>query len=275
VKTNGLATFARTEKARGVTFRQLLQEELVQRCRANPNYSLRSLARSLGVEPSSLSQIINGKRPLSKKMKLRLGSGLGLTVKEIERVPTADSEYSDIKGAIPLFQQLTLDAFALIADWYHYAILELTYVEGFKCNHGWISRRLGITRSEVNIAVERLVRMDLLEIGSDGKWRDLSANGALTHLKPAMSSEAARKYQMQLLELSKKSIEEVDVKKRNHTSATLCFDPQDLERAMNAITVFRRKFATDFQPKQKAKEVYQLQISFFPLSKQISTKDCL
>ena len=255
-------------------FRQLLQEELVQRCRKNPNYSLRSLARSLGVEPSSLSQIINGKRPITKKMKLRLGTGLGFTVQEIESIPNQDRERSGQKKTMP-FQQLTLDAFALIADWYHYAILELTYVDDFKGSRGWISRRLGITRSEVNIAVERLVRMGLLKIAENGDWRDLSDKGTLTHLKPSMSSDAARKYQTQLLELSKKAVQEIDLRRRNHTSATLCFDPHDLPAAIDAITEFRRRFAADFQPRKMAKEVYQLQIGFFPLTKPVPKKEIL
>jgi hypothetical protein len=193
-----------------MTFRLLLQQELAKRCQANPNYSLRSLARSLGVEPSSLSQIISGKRALTQKMKMRLGTGLGMTVKEIQQIP-ADDRDLDGSAVVPQFQQQTLDTFALIGDWYHYAILELTYVGDFRGDHLWISRRLGITRSEVNIAVERLVRLNLLAISPDGQWEDLSADGALTHLKPAMSSEAARRYQMQLLELSKRAVQEVDV----------------------------------------------------------------
>lgn len=246
-------------------FRSLLQHELTARCRKNPNYSLRSFARALQVEPSALSQIINGKRPLTQKMRLRLGTALGLSLHEIDEFPITKKESADDRHTLK-YQQMNLDAFAVISDWYHYAILELTYVDGFKPDPSWISKRLGITKSEANIAVERLFRMGLLKKLKNGQWADASENGVLSHLQPSLTSSGAKKYQKQLLELSVRSLLEDPIQQRNHTSATFCFDTDDLPRAIEEISKFRRKFAAEFQPKKKAKQVYQLQISFFPLS---------
>lgn len=249
-------------ESKKVTFQRLLQEELVHRCRKNPGYSLRAFARSLNVEPSALSQMINGKRPITKSMKLRLGSALGFKVHELEKIPASETD------SVGPFQTLELDTFAVISDWYHYAILELTYVEGFKSDPSWISKRLGITKLECSIAIERLLRLKLLEEVEGGVLRDTSQDGELTSLHPSMSSDAARNYQIQLLELSKKSVENDSLNIRNQTSATFCFDTDDFEEAVESITKFRRKFAKDFQPKKKGSEVYQIQISFFPLTKQ-------
>lgn len=250
-------------------FRRLLQEELVSRCRQNPNYSLRSFARALKIEPSALSQIINGKRPITEKMKLRLGTALGLSLHQLEKIPASR------QGGESAYQQIGLDSFAVISDWYHYAILELTYLADFKAEPAWVSRRLGITKSEANIAIERLFRLDLLAKTKDGRWQDTSENGRLTQISPGLSSDAARKYQRQLLELSKAALQEVPVENRSHTSAAFCFDTEDLPKAMEAIANFRRKFAEDFQPKKKAREVYQIQISFFPLTKNNPEKETL
>lgn len=248
-----------------VDFRSLLQEELLGRCRTNPNYSLRSFARSLSVEPSALSQIINGKRPLTEKMKIRLGSALGLSMQELEKIPRDGSEKRG-KAIARSYQQITHDTFSVISDWYHYAILELTHMEGFQGDAVWIARKLGITKSEVNIALERLVRLRLLGKDKNGEWFDASENGELSHISPGLSSVAARRYQVELLELSKRAVQEIDVKRRNHTSAAMCFDPDDFEDAIAAIAAFRRKFAQEFQPKMRGRAVYQLQISFFPLT---------
>lgn len=260
-------TRLKSKRIQARNFKQLLQDELVARCRTNPNYSLRSFARSLQVEPSALSQMINGKRPITEKMKMRLGMALGLSTDQLRHLPTTPETAPENTHAKARFQQLTLDTFAVISDWYHYAILELTYVEDFKSDSTWISQRLGITKSEVNIAIERLLRLGLLKKNSKGKWIDASENGELTHLSPAETSDAARKYQIQLLELSQKAVQEVPLARRNHTSATLCFDPEDLAPAIERIAEFRRSFAREFQPR-KAKEVYQLQVSFFPMTKQ-------
>lgn len=260
-------TSKETRKNNALNFRQFLQEELVSRCRENPNYSLRSFARALKVEPSALSQIINGKRPLTEKMKLRLGSALGLSLHHLKKLPTTNAITTSS------YQQIALDAFAVMSDWYHYAILELTYLDDFKAEAGWISRRLGITKSEANIAVERLFRLDLLVADKAGRWKDSSENGRLTQIQLGLSSDAARKYQRQLLELSKTALQEVPLSQRNHTSAAFCFDTKDLPRAIESIKTFRRQFAEEFQPKDKAREVYQIQISFFPLTKNSQTRD--
>ncbi|MGE3973732.1 MAG: TIGR02147 family protein [Bdellovibrionales bacterium] len=250
------------KSSEALSFRRLLQEELVSRCRSNPNYSLRAFARSLNIEPSALSQILSSKRPLTEKMKLRLGSVLGLSVHELNKIPNNEIT----KGSIVPFQHQTLDAFSVISDWYHYAILELTYLKSFEPNAQWVSRRLGITKTEAKIAVERLMRLDLLQEMPDGTWKDISENGNLSHLTNDMTSSAARKYQCQLLEISKKAVQEVPLLQRNHTSATFAFKSQDMERAKKRITEFRRSFAQEFYNKEESDEVYQIQISFFPLT---------
>src|SRR4051794_28890210 len=105
-------------------FRLYLQAELVKRCRANPRYSLRSFARSLRVSPSALSAMLNGKRPVTATMKRRFAQALGLSPEEIARFEI-NSQHSALREEYKKFQQLTLDSYAVIADWYHYAILEL------------------------------------------------------------------------------------------------------------------------------------------------------
>ena len=241
-------------------FRKLLQAELSRRCRTNAAYSLRAFARSVNVEASALSKMLKAKRPITDKMKVRIGSALGLSTRDIAKFARPSDS----------FQVVDLDSFAAISDWYHYAILELVYTKDFKPQPKWIARRLGITTSEVNIAVERLFRMGFLTIDAKGKWIDTSENGELSHINPKFTSDAAKRNQSQLLELSKKALQEIPLEMRNHTSAAFCFDPKDLPRAIEKIRNFRREFAREFQPLKIGKEVYQIQISFFPLTKKIS-----
>lgn len=60
------------------------------------------------------------------------------------------------------YLQVSIDTCSVISDWYHYAILELTYVSGFKANPNWIVKKLSITVEESKSAVERLKRLGLL-----------------------------------------------------------------------------------------------------------------
>ena len=52
------------------------------------------------------------------------------------------------KTAVPEYQQLQMDTFRVISDWYHFGILELTYLKSFKSDPRWIAKALGITEIE-------------------------------------------------------------------------------------------------------------------------------
>ncbi len=71
------------------------------------------------------------------------------------------------------YEQIALDAYAVICDWYHYAILELIKVEAFRPDISYVARTLGISQTEAHIAVERLRRMAF--------WKFETAGGLTNH----------------------------------------------------------------------------------------------
>lgn len=89
-------------------FKIYLQSELVKRCKVNPSYSLRAFARHLEVEPSYLSKILRGKRPLTQKKIHAFSQHLGINP-EINLYETSEDR----------FRQLSHDQFTVISEWYH------------------------------------------------------------------------------------------------------------------------------------------------------------
>lgn len=65
-------------------YRIILRSELAERCKHNPNYSLRAFARDLGIAPSRVSEILSGKQGLSRKAALSIAERLGLSTEEAE-----------------------------------------------------------------------------------------------------------------------------------------------------------------------------------------------
>ena len=61
---------------------------------------------------------------------------------------------------------------------YHYAILELVRLKEFRPDSRWIARMLGITTDEVNIALNRLIRLGLLEMVDRKRGVDKSGDTA-------------------------------------------------------------------------------------------------
>ncbi len=233
-----------------------LQKEFENRCEKNRHYSLRSFARSLRIPVSSIQGILSGSRPLTPKTAERLAYTLGWIedLKPQDQAPTPQE-----------YQQLTLDMFSVISDWYHYAILELTKTKGFKPDPVWVAKRLKISASEVRIAVERMGRLGLLEV-KPNSWTEKEEGADITNISGVASSEGSRKYQRQSLQKSLQAVEEVPVELRDHTSMVMGIDPEDLPEAREMIKEFRRRFTKKLESKKNPKEVYQIQISFFPLT---------
>ncbi|MDD0854691.1 TIGR02147 family protein [Halobacteriovorax sp. GB3] len=240
------------------SFKTYLQNELISRCDKNPSYSLRAFAKSLKIEPSALSQIIRGKRKLTKKMTLRLAN-------ELDIAPYKTSLYYEVssKPEAP-FKELTLDLFEVLSDWYHFAILELMNVSSFSTDPAWIARTLGLTVSEVNISISRLQKLEMLKIDEDGKWHDLT--GGKTNLgDPSLTNQAFKRYQRKILKLSEKSLEDTPIQYRDHSGTTMAIDSSKIPEAKELIKEFRRKMGKLLTGKNED-QVYQLQISLYPLS---------
>ena len=155
---------------------EILRRQLDNRLSRNSNYSLRAFARDIGVSPSSLSDILNGKQGFSKNKAIQIGNKLGFNPMEINYFSTlAESKYarslSNRKIAKLKLQkflktketELSIESFKIISQWYHLAILELTKIESFESDNKWIAKKLGITIDEVRQAIERLIKMNLLE----------------------------------------------------------------------------------------------------------------
>src|SRR5688500_6790024 len=95
--------------------RLYLQSELVRRCKENPRYSLRAFARSLQMDFSTLSKILQGHRKLGPKATSRLDQKLGLRPDEVRSLlsPFSGNQSAE-KDA---YLQLANDTFEIISDW--------------------------------------------------------------------------------------------------------------------------------------------------------------
>lgn len=248
-------------------FRTFLGDELASRCARNPNYSLRSFAKSLDISPSALSAILKGKRPLTHKMKMKLGLKIGLELKEIENLissPHGNRSRVDASDS-PQYQQITIDTFSIISQPHHYALLELIKTHDFIWDEQWIAERLDISVFEVRFAIERLERVGLLARDEQDVLFD-TTNGFSSDLKDGLTSQAQRRFQQKAHEKAISAIENIPIEYRDNTSVTMAFNIEDLPKAKKLIKDFRRNFNEKLESKDHLDQVYQITISFIPLS---------
>lgn len=237
-------------------FRHFLQGEFERRTVTNCNYSLRAYARDLSIHPSCLSVILRGKRPLTNKLVNRFVNALDLSPSEVTKFRQSDdSEY----------QMLEIDHFSLLSDWKHDAILELIKCSNFVPTVQYVAKTLEISSSEAQIAIERLERLNL--ISTKGKrWETIHENTELQ--VNDYTTAALKKFQKTSLERSINAIDNVDVKNRYHASMTMAIDANLIDEAREDLRKFRLKFCKKIQSTGSLNQVYQLNMSFYPLTKE-------
>jgi uncharacterized protein (TIGR02147 family) len=152
---------------------------------------------------------------------------------------------------------------SLIADWYHFALLELTRLVEFRPDSRWIARVLDVSVDEVNVALQRLIRLDLLEMASAGRWVDRSGDArvSLEALEPA----SVERLQDQARRRSVAALRAVPLTLREHTSITLAVNSAALPRAFELAARFRQQLVELLQ-EGPADDVYQVELSLFPLT---------
>lgn len=244
----------------GVDSGRLLREELVRRTSRNPKYSLRAFAKSLGLSSSFLSKLMNGQRPLTEKTLIKILPHLSLSPSEAIKLRKNSGQKRDWNLE---FDSLDHDRFQLISDWYHFAILELSSVQGIVLNPKSVSACLGISIHEAKVALERLRRLELLDHENElkpARARSLSTVG------PKFTTDATRNQQRQILQMAIRALDEVPFKERDQSSVTLAIPKSRLSEAKSKIAAFRRELTSYLQRPGERDSVYHLSISFYPVT---------
>ncbi|MEK6705048.1 MAG: TIGR02147 family protein [Bdellovibrionota bacterium] len=261
--------------------KKLMVSEWTKSRSNNPSYSLRALARKLRLPPSAVSEIIKRNRRITAKMAEKILRGLcvdsqtaqGLIVecaKPIKKkTKMRPGSITDSVG--PNFAQLTLDQFHVISDWYCTAILALAETEGFKSDINWIAGRFGVATKHIECAIERLLRLGLLEKTASGKI--LSKQAQFT-TPSDIADPSIRKSHFENLELARRSLEVDPVEARDFSIMTIAADPELLPEAKKRIKAFRRELM-QFLESGKKREVFRLSIQLFGLSRGIQTKQII
>jgi len=255
-------------------FKLYLQQELIRRIKQNPNYSLRSFAKNLEIEPSSLSQILSNKRTLTDKMILKLSNKLSLSPKEINKLingndqKSQDKNYSQNDLPFAHFKHLEQDQFDLVANWYHFAILEMTHLHNFVPKMTVIAKRLDLTLFEVRDAVARLTRLNFLEITKNGKWIDKM--GDALNEGNSYTTAAFRKMQLDVLKKASDALENTPYQERVQSSLTISTSRKKVLGAKKKILKFMEELDAYLRSGDEQEDVFHLSVSLYPVTKKMT-----
>lgn len=250
-----------------LALQNLLNMKLTELRVKNPSYSMRAFAKKAGLTSSALSEILRGKRRVSRELAERVAQRLCLAPDQasalLELFPAKLTYDATAREAAISYTQLNMDHFYVISDWYHFAILSLVETQGYRHEPAWVARRLGIKTTEAKAAFERLERLEMITIDKKGRATRHDVHYATSD---EVASVSLRKLHAQNLELARRSLEDDEVHERDFTAMTLTIDPKDLPDAKKMLREFTDRFAKRLERGAK-KEVYKLCLQFIPLSK--------
>ncbi len=231
------------------------------------NYSLRSYARYLEIDPASLLGVLQGRRGIPKSKSKKIAEKLNLSPSEIElfsksnlmRKSTANFEFIPEEKSHILKDDVH---FKMISEWEYYAILSLIETKNFQSDPKWIAQRLTISEHKARQCLNHLLELGFIR--PHGRTlRAVHKNIATTSDRP---SSALRKARQQDLELAMQAIDEIAIHLRDLSSCTMTMNTSDLQDFKEIIRDFIFRFMKKAESK-KGNEVYKLSVQLFPLTK--------
>lgn len=244
-----------------------LKESLSEKQRSNPSYSLRAFARFLDIHGSTLSQVLNSKRGLPLKRAKDVVDKLDLSPKErtlfMESFFRSKTDIDEI-GIDKLDKRFILDEsyFKVIAEWEHYAALELFKLEGFNFSLVNVSHKLEIEPIRAEVVINNLINCNLI-MKENGEYKKVYSDVKTTE---DITSSALRKSHKETLHMGLNKLEEIEVELRDFSSTTVAVDLEKIPEAKTIIREFRQKMTALLRDGKKT-DVYQLAIQFYPLTK--------
>jgi len=233
---------------------------------------MRAFAKALDINVGSLSGLMSGKRQVTTKTAIALCEKLGIDPKVkteilLSIVQGSDFNHEDKSASSRL--ELDQEIFRTISNWYHWGILQLIKTKLYNTDAAnskpkWIARQFGITEMEAKVALERLLKLNLIKLDK-GFYRRVHSE-SLTTADKSTTSSALRKWQKELREKAIFSLENDPIEVRSMTSMTMAINPKKLPEAKKIIDDFQESLAALLE-EDSQEYVYQLETSLFPIQK--------
>ena len=244
---------------------------------SNHNLSQRYAASKIGLDPSTLTKIIKGKRKLSFEQTIYFTEFLKLPKSQKEffellvRYDHAqtETELEACRKKIELRQRIKIAATnkrqaGFYEKWYHTIIRELLHIIP-SADLGLISQMLipKISLLEAKQALELLEELGIVDKNSNGEY-SLASRFITTGSEVPV--EAIHAFQKQMMELAKKSLD-MDKNSRDVSTLSLSLSSEGFYKVKEMITEFRKQLIevaqNDLQP---LKGVFQINFQAFPVA---------
>lgn len=244
-----------------MSFQESLLSELSRRQARNASYSLRSFASHLGLSPALLSQLLSGARPLTHRTAVLLSQRLSLDPEQSTKLlMEVNQRRKGNPASPPAGAPLSIDAFKIISDWEHYAVLALADVPNNQAAPAWIAKRLNIPSSRAQEVWTRLEKLGYVKKKGKGFAQAVPSLSTTQDIPSA----AIQKFHRQHLEKAASALTNTPVDQRYFGALTFALDPSDLPKFKKLLRQSRGRLA-QHASKGKRKLAYHFAMQLFPI----------
>lgn len=264
-----------------------IRNTYVSRREKNEHYSIASYARDLGLSRPFLSRLLSGQRPLTLKLAVQIANLLNISNEETDewladlvtetrqgkKIPkTARARIQKKAEATRQYpiQDYEIAKFKVFSEWYHMAILNLTFVEDFESNAPWIAKRLGIQTFEAEAAITRLTDLGLLEL----KAKKLKTTGNRIFVDQKKPDLSVRKFHQNM---SKKAIQALEDPSQEafddqyFAGITMAFDRKKMPEVKAKLQALSKQLMRTCAS-DEYQDLYHLNLQLFPITKKKKEK---
>ena len=262
----------------------ILQRALKRKIERNPSYSMRALARDLGLSAPYLSRVLKGAKAFPEARfesfvrvldlddagaRLLKEAILKNAVRSREVASSAMEELlskeTPARSPVADYQESTHRRFLVLDHWYSLAILDLVTCVDFVPNPGWIAGRLGIPADRAERTFRQLVEEGLI-VERAGRWEK---RGEKIRFPTSRSHAAIRGHHQAMMkkavEVMNAHTDDEEFERRLITSFTLAANPENLAEARRRLQRALFEIA-EFLAEGECTEIYQINAQLFPLT---------
>jgi uncharacterized protein (TIGR02147 family) len=270
-----------------IDYRKYLSSLYQEKKKTTRFFSYRYFSNKAGIRsPSFLKQVIDGKRNLTRPIIEKFSAALKLTAKEsvyfrnlalFNQAKTSSEKqeyYAVLRAMAGGVKEAVLraDQYDYFANWYNPVVRELVCMHHFKGNYKKLAASLtpAISPSDAKKAVRLLCRLKLIKRHADGRYRQ--RNPAVT-ADESITSMAVRAFTKAMLDHAKAVLDTADRGQRHVSGITIGVSPATYDVLAAEVEAFKDRVKIIVSQDRESSRVYQLNLSLFPVSKDVRSVD--
>lgn len=236
-----------------------MQCQLKKRQEKNPKFSLRSFARLLKTDPSSLSKILNGLRVPADETVAKWVECMKLSPEEALALRSSVSETNS-------FNPMNAEFFESTYSWAHPILLEALKLPNATTKLPMLADLFGMSLPELEQTIAYLHSHQILQKNSEDAGYTPSN---LTTVQIPYTTELRRNLQKKYLEMAKTAIEEVPMEKRDNSTLTVAIHTDDIPAMKEIIREARLKIHRLAEKrKNQLNAVYNFSSALYPIKEE-------